>query len=154
MSFLHDGYSTLISFDLAPSVKFKEKTVTPPGLDGGGAIETTTMRSVKWRTMQPKALITLTECTLSASYDPEVYDDILAMLNQNQEITIEFPDLSTYLFWGWVDKFEPEELSEGEFPTATVTIQPSNEDNSGNEVDPVYTAPPSTTSTTTTTTAP
>lgn len=150
--FLHDGYSTLISFDLSASVKFKEKTVTPPGLDGGGAIETTTMRSVKWRTNQPKALITLTECTMSASYDPEVYDDILAMLNQNQEITIEFPDLSTYLFWGWIDKFEPEELSEGEFPTATVTIQPSNEDNSGNEVDPVYTAGPSTTTTSSTTT--
>lgn len=145
--FINDGYQTLISFSENPDVLFKEVSVTPPGLDGGGEIDTTTMRNTRWRTRQPKALITLTEMSFEASYDPEVYDDILAMLNVNQEITITFPDGSTYTFWGWLNSFEPGELSEGEFPTASATIIPANQDDQNDEADPVYLGPGVTTTT-------
>jgi len=76
--------------------------------------------------------------TLVVSYDPVFYDDILAMISENQLITITWPDLSTLAFWGWLDKFIPSNIVEGEQPTATVTIEPSNQNDSQVETPPDY----------------
>ena len=140
MARIDDGYQTLISFSEAPSVKFYEKGVQPPGIDGGGPVDTTTMRNSVWRTMNPKHLKSLTEGKITVAYDPAVYDDIVAMCNVNQLITIAFPDGSTLAFWGYLNSFAPGELQEGEQPTADVSIQPTNQDDSGVETAPVYTA--------------
>jgi len=61
------------------------------------------------------------------------------MLSENQLITITWPDTSTLAFWGWLDKFVPANVVEGEQPTATVTIEPSNQNDSQVETAPVYT---------------
>jgi len=140
MAYLTDGYQTLISFALAPSVNFKEKEVTPPGLDGGGEIDTTTMRNTAWRTKQPKHLVTADDIVLQAQYDPVCYNTILTdLLNQNGQIEVIFPDGQIITIWGWVDKFKPAALKEGEFPLAEVVIHPSNQDNTGTEQAPVIT---------------
>lgn len=139
MGILNDGYQTLVDFADFPTVTFKEKTVTPPGIDGGGAIDTTTMRNEDWRTFQPKALKTLTEGNMVVAYESIFYADALSMLQVNQLITVTFADGSTYAFWGWVDKFTPNECKEGEQPTAQVMFHPSNQDASGNETAPVHT---------------
>lgn len=143
MAYINDGFPTTISFALAPTVKFKEKTITPPGMDGGGPNDTTTMRNTTWRTRQAKKLVTLSEISLEASYDPVCYTTVLTtLLNKNGLITITFPDLSTLAFYGYVDKFMPGNIVEGSQPTASVSIVPTNQDNSSNEVAPVYTAGP------------
>jgi hypothetical protein len=136
---IDDGFSTTIAFAQAPSIKFWEKEVTPPGVSGGGATDTTTMRNEKWRTMSPKFLQTLTPCKVTVAYDPAVYDDIVAQVNVNQLITITFPDGSTLAFWGWIDEFTPGKNGIGEQPTAEVTLQPSNQNASQVETDPVFT---------------
>lgn len=141
MPLLKDGFSTTITFSEAPAVKMEEKSVTPPGVDGGGENDTSTMRNTAWRTRQPRSLKTATEMSFEAAYDPAVYEDIISMVNVNQQITVNWPDGSSLTFWGWLNTFEPGELVEGEQPTATVTIIPSNQDNSGAEQPPVYTAP-------------
>ncbi len=145
MSRIDDGHPTTISFATTPSgggpnLTFWEKTLTPPGADGGGPNDTTTMRNTLYRTKSPKVLITLTDMSLSVAYDANVYEDIIDMLNDNQLITITFPDSSTLAFWGWLDKFEPDAIVEGEQPVATITIVPSNQNASGVEVPPVYAA--------------
>lgn len=136
---MDDGFKTLISFSDFPSVQFYEKEVTPPGIDGGGPIDTTTMRNNEWRTNLPKQLKSLTESSITAAYDPAVYDSIVQMVNVNQLITITFPDGDTLQFWGWLDKFTPSGNQEGNQPTATVTIQCSNMNSSKVETAPVYT---------------
>lgn len=141
MARIDDGYQTLVTFALDSDVEFWEKEVTPPGLDGGGEIDTTTMHNTLYRTKNPKSLITLTPLTMVAAYDPVVYDSILTMLNSNQLIMVTFPDGSTVEFYGWVDKFTPNRNVEGEQPTAEVTIVPSNQNTSGVETAPNYTAP-------------
>lgn len=142
MARMDDGFSTTISFSADSDVQLWEKEVTPPGVSGGGPIETSTMLNTAWRTMWPKALKSLTESSLVAAYDPAVYDEIVAMVGVNQLITITFPDDSTLAFWGWLDEFTPNANVEGEQPTAQVTIQPSNQNSSKVEVAPVYTAAP------------
>ena len=139
---IDDGHSTTISFADFPTVKFWEKEVTPPGVDGGGPNDTTTMRNVILRTMAPKKLKTMTEMTFTAAYDPEALQECFTMANINQLLTVNFPDGSQWTFWGWLDKMIPDTISEGSQPTATVTIQPSNQNASGVETIPIFTPAP------------
>ncbi len=141
MAIMTDGFSTTLTFATYTTVLFDEKTVTPPGMSGGGANDTTTMSNSTWRTRQPKQLKTLSEASAEVAYDPAVYDDIVTMMNENQLITVTFPDTSTLAFWGWLDEFTPNANEEGSQPTANITLIPSNQNTSGTEVDPVYTAP-------------
>lgn len=140
MARIDDGFSTTIDFDNDSSVQMWEKEVTPPGVSGGGENDTSTMRNTTWRTKWPKSLISLSESSFTAAYDPAVYDEIIAMVNDNQEITITFPNSDTLVFWGWIDEFTPNASVEGEQPTAEVTIIPSNQNNSKIETAPIYSA--------------
>lgn len=137
---IDDGFKTTVDFANIPSPLFWEKTVTPPGISGGGANDVTTMRSTRWRQMASKKLVTLTAFTIVCAYDPAIYEDIVAQMQINQEVTINFPDGSTVVFWGFIDEFTPGENTEGAQPTATITVIPSNQDDTQAEVAPVYTA--------------
>lgn len=137
---IDDGHSTTITFAQSPTVRFYEKEVTPPGMQGGGENDTTTMRNTTWRTKAPKKLVTLSSASLTVAYDPVVYDDVVAMVNVNQLITITFPDGSSVAFWGWLDEFTPGAITEGSQPTASITIIPSNQNASGVETAPDYVA--------------
>jgi hypothetical protein len=150
MVLMGDGYQTTIDFsafaegssDASLLLLMEEKEITPPGISGGGANDASTMRNSTWRTMSPKSLRTLTPATFTVAWDPAIYDEMVAMINQNQLIKITFPDGSTLQFWGWLDEFTPGPNTEGSQPTATMTIQPSNQDGDNNDAEysPVYTA--------------
>lgn len=138
---MDDGHSTKIAFARDPDIEFWEKTVQPPGVDGGDAIDTTTMHNVRWRTMAPRQLITLTEMQTTVAYDPVLYTSILNLINEEGGVTVHFPDGTQVSFFGYLKSFEPSENSEGEQPEATVTIVPTNQDpTTGAEVDPLVTA--------------
>jgi hypothetical protein len=117
---LKDGYQSLITFAASTTISLWEKTVQPPGLDGGDP--------VVQRTMAPRALITMTPHTFTAAYDPAVYSSILSLLNVETTVTVTFKDGSTLAFYGFLQKFEPAAMSEGTQPEATVTICPTNFD--------------------------
>lgn len=135
---LRDGHPTFITFASDPNVELWEKTVTPPGLDGGDAIDTTTMHNDVWRTMASRSLKTMTEASFTAAYDPTIYTSVLALINVETSVTVTFSDGSTIAFWGYLKGFELNEISEGEQPTGTATIVATNTDPSdGSEASPV-----------------
>ena len=127
MSRLRDGFKTLVTFSLNP-LFYAEIEVTPPTIDRRGTIDQTTMRNTAWITKISKALKDLTEFTVVISYDPAIYG--VALLTPtvfgNQLVTITFPDGSTLAFWADINKFAPGRNVEGERPTATLTIIPTN----------------------------
>lgn len=125
---LKDGFSTKITFATKPAISLWEKTVTPPGIDGGDAIEQTTMHNTTWRTFASRSLKTLTDASFTAAYDPICFTDLLALINLETTITVTFPDGSTYAFYGYLRTFEPQEVSEGEQPEANCTITCTNFD--------------------------
>ncbi len=129
---LQDGFSTLITMSDIPAIKFYERTVTPPGVDGGDPIERTTMHNSVWRTFGARSLKTLTPVSTTVTYDPAVYDDIVGQTNVEQTITVTFADGSTIAFYGYLQNFEASEASEGSDPEATATFQPTNWDPSAN----------------------
>ena len=125
---LKDGYQTLIGMSLDADISFWEKTVQPPGMDGGDAIDITTMHNDVLRTMAPRSLVTMTEMSITAAYDPRLFAQILAVLNKEQTITVFFPNGDKVSFFGFLKNFEPQEVSEGEQPEANLTIVPTNRD--------------------------
>lgn len=136
---LDDGFSIKIAFAVDPDISFWEKTVTPPGIDGGDKIPTTTQHNVAWRTFAARALKELTDGSINAAYDPEVIEQINSIINQPGEITIHFPDTSKLVVYGYLKSFTPAALSEGEQPTADITIVFTNYNpNTGAEVGPVF----------------
>jgi hypothetical protein len=135
-----DGFSTKIAFALNATIAFWEKTVKPPGIDGGEKIETTTMHNIAWRTFSLRRLKTLTDGTVKAAWDPELYDDILAILNVADSVTEHFENGDTLDYYGAVQKFEPEDFEEGKFPMISVTIVATNQDPATlDEEPPVFT---------------
>lgn len=138
---LGDGYQTLVALASDTNIQFWEQSVTPPGIEADEPNETTSMHNTAWRTFAPRTLSKLTDTTITANYDPSVYNAILAIINVVTTVTIHFPDGSTLAFYGFVRMFQPGELVEGTKPTATVTIVATNQDPVAcTEEDPVYTA--------------
>ena len=138
---LDEGHQTLIELGTSGAVKFYQKTVKPPGASGGGAVDTLTMLNTRFRTQWPKKLLTISDCDLNAAYDPAIFTDVLTMIQVNQLLTITFADLTTLEWYGWLEEFEPSEISEGEQPTASIKLMASMQNNAKVETPWVYTVP-------------
>ena len=104
-------------------------------------IETTTHHNTTWRTFAKRVLKTLTESTVRCTYDPKVYDSIIAQINVNQSITVTFWNGDKLNFFGVLRSFEPSGVSDDEsgMPEADVGITPTNVDPAdGTETGPNY----------------
>lgn len=139
MATMVDGLSTTL---VIGSYNFVcEIEVTPPGIDGGEGIPQDCMRSGLWNLVWPKKRRKLTPITVLVSWNPDVYGFNIAavsnniyyvpgaypglIVNQNMQMYVYFPTGSTLTFYGFVSKFEPQAMKEGERPTANMTIMPS-----------------------------
>lgn len=126
---LDEGFPTKIAFARSANVSLWEKTVQPPGVDGGEPVDTNTMHNLIWRTQNPRVLKTLMPHTFKCAYDPNAYNTIVSnLINANGSITVRFPDGSTLDYFGYLQKFEPDQIEEGKQPEATATIVPTNFD--------------------------
>lgn len=140
--FLRDGFSSLITFANDTDIDLWEKTVKPPGLDGGEKVETTTMHNTTWRTFGPRELITMMAAGMLVAYDPICYDQVIAIINDPTTITVTWMEGSTLAFFGYLQKFEPTDCAEGSQPEATVVIEATNTDHENGWVEaaPVLTS--------------
>src|SRR5262245_31976345 len=140
---LPDGHKTLVGLSLGASIALWEKTVTPPGLDGGDMVDITTMHNNTVRTMWPRALVTVTDMTFTSGFDPAVYATLITMINDPQTITVFFPNGGKLAYYGVIRTVEAGEQAEGTHPEFTVTVSSTNTDPAtGTEELPVYTLPP------------
>ena len=128
-NFLLDGFSTTISFPNNPGILgggvLYEKEVTPPGLSGGGPIDTTGMRNIAWRTRFPKTLTDLTEIDTKVAYKTTAYLKIKASMQKIMTIQVNFPDGNFIQFYCWIEEFKPEAVKEGDQPMASMKIIPA-----------------------------
>lgn len=145
MGLLTDGYPTYLTFSdtySGVSLYFKEKELTPPGIDMGEMNDVSNMRNTAWRTMAFRKLKTLMEGSMTCHYDPAFLDEVLSMMGQNQELVLTMPDTHTWTFWGGIRSFVPNAHVEGEPPTAQVTIGVTNHNGTGGtigtEIAPAY----------------
>ncbi len=145
MATLHDGLQTILT--VGDTNLVCELEVTPPAIDGGDPIDLSCMRSGAWAPMYARRRKRAGPMTILVSWNPEVYFHNFAVgvlenrirINVNQLMILYFPNGATLTFWGFITKFEPQAMKEGERPTANLTIQLSFLDSSCNSVWPVYT---------------
>jgi hypothetical protein len=123
---MDDGHSTLLIIDGYEGICFWEKTVKPPGMDGGDPIDTTTMHNQTWRTAVSRSLITMTPCNLTAAYDPEMWDVIVSRINEELLMAIQFPNCDLLGFYGFMQSVEPQDHSEGAQPECNLVIGVTN----------------------------
>lgn len=138
---IDDGYQTLITMSDDTNISFWEKSVTPPSVMGGDAIDTTTMHNSAWRTKAARSLKEMGDVSCVVAYDPDVYTAIIAQLNVEQTITVTFADGTTLPVFGYLQTFEPQECAEGAQPEANVTFVVTNYDRTNHvEAAPVLNA--------------
>jgi len=136
---MDDGFSTLVTIAADTDIDFWEKEVSPGGLDGGDAIETSTMHNTDVRTKAPRSLYDYTDSSITVAYDASVIDQIDAIINTNTTITITFPNGDKWAFYGYLKSFVTGNNTEGEQPEATVEIVATNVDPSdGSEAKPNF----------------
>jgi hypothetical protein len=148
---LDDGHPTTILFSNNPTVALWEKEVTPPGIDGGEPVDTTTMRNVELRTKNPRKLKEITTATFRVAFDEGALLAIMSMINQNQQISVIFPTGRPWTFWGYLKSFKVAANTEGKQPEADCELVPTMQNATGLETGfTVGTTTSSTSSTTTT----
>jgi len=130
MPVLIDGFPTTIVFD-GCSLTICVKTLTPPEMDSGGSIDINGMTPTtrKFRLRAPKRLISLNSMSLTAAYDPIIYDQGMivarARVGAIQSFTVVFSNGDTLIFYGFVEKISFQEIKEGEQPMVNITITPT-----------------------------
>jgi hypothetical protein len=137
---LQDTYQAVLVFAKDPNISLWIKSVKPPSLSNGDPVNLTNMHNTQVRTFGPRALVTVGPVTFVASYDPDVYDEALAIMgaNSNDSCTMHFPDGSTLDFYGYLQELDPQEIAEdsSDQPVANCTVQVTNWD-STNDVEEV-----------------
>lgn len=125
---LEDGYQSKLTFGNDPDLSLWEIAVGTPSIDGGDVITTTTQHNAIWRTMAFRSLKTLGEFDTTFAYDPAVYEQLDDIVNEPTTVTRLYPDGSTLAFYGGLRVAEFDDLVEGEMPTGTATVTPTNWD--------------------------
>lgn len=138
---IEDGHGTLINFsDVVMTTHMEEQTSRIPGVENGGGKSTTTHRNATMRTAAPNKLKGVPPITITVVYASTARNAIQASIGVNQLIECVYPNGDKEAIWGFIDKFEPGDVTSDNQPTAQVTIVWTNRNDSGVETAPVYTA--------------
>lgn len=144
---MDNGHSAYL---LVGDVALEVVEVTPPGIDGGAAINTTTHNNQQVMTKAPGALIEIGDSTISVVYSPTLYAAMMPLVNVNKLIEQGWPIAGKAVkYWGYVQKLQPTSLKDKDRPLMNVTIVVTNRNNSRAETLPNWDATGTTTTTTT-----
>ncbi len=125
---LDNGFGILLAFASNPTIEVYEKSVTPPAIDGGEPIDTTTNHNVASMSKAPQCLDEWGDVTVVAAYDPAVLPELQVMTNLPQGITVHYPDATSLSFWGYLRRTEHSALVKGQQPELTLTVVVTNWD--------------------------
>lgn len=135
---LENGYRTLITNSADPDLSIWEIEVGSAGIDGGEPIDTTNQHRDTYRTRAPRALISYEPYEVKFAYEAGVQkSQIEALINKRRTgagandgvvITETMPDGTTLAYYGYFQKVMFDPKVEGEMPTGTLTVVPTNWD--------------------------
>jgi hypothetical protein len=109
------------------------------GIDGGEKLPATCLDNSDWMTYLPQTLVDVPNLSFTAAYDPSEFAALVAEVNVNQQITINFAaPLGSITFWGFLKSLTPGEGTYGSRWEATGEISCTNMNASNVETGPVY----------------
>lgn len=95
-------------------------TITPPGWDGGDAIDTTTLSNITYKTKMAAKLIDIGNMSFTAELDPTKIH--AAPINSPATIEVDIPEVGVWTFRGHLKSITPNELTVGERATCSGEI--------------------------------
>lgn len=122
---MDEGYQSLIAFSLDPDLLFWEESVGAPGFEGGEPIPTWTQHNTKYRTRSPRSLKEVTAFQVTGRFSGSSVDQIFAMINVNQWITVKWPDGTLFSFPGYLKAFVPQQSQEGAPLQGVIQVVPT-----------------------------
>jgi hypothetical protein len=122
------GYQSVLVFHAFAALAIFEKTVQPPGGDGGAPIMTTTMLNLAYETKAPQRLRGYSDGVVVAAYDPKVVAVLDELINLPTSITFGWPDGTAAAFWAYLQKYEFSALEKDKQPDVTLTVTVTNWD--------------------------
>ena len=122
-----EGHSSKITFEDDPNLTFWETVVGAPGIDGGDPVPTTTMFNETYRTKAPRKLKEFTPFQVQGKFASGTIDEVFALINENQWITITWPDGAQFTFPGGLKSFQPAQAQEGNPLEGTLEIVPTSQ---------------------------
>lgn len=125
---LEDGFQAFYAFQSNATLGLWEIDVKPVGVDGGDPIDINTQHDTDWDQFAPKQRKRLTPGQMRVAYDPDKFDDVVALINVVTSVTVYYPDGSSDTFWGYLKSIEKDNLTFGNMPTANCEIIPTNRD--------------------------
>ena len=120
-----EGYRTLIAFAQDPDLSFWESVVGAPGIDGGDPIPTFTHWNDARETYAPRALKRNLPFQVVGKFASGTLDQVDAIINQNDWITVRWPDMTGYSFPGFLKSFQPGQAQPGAPLEATLEVVPT-----------------------------
>lgn len=132
---LENGYQALITNSLDPDLSIWEIETGSAGIEGGEPIDTTTQHNSVYRTRAPRALKSYEPFDVKFGYEAGVQkSQIEGLINTRRSgatacvITETMPDGTTLCYYGYFQKVTFDPKVEGELPTGTLTVVPTNWD--------------------------
>lgn len=125
---LDNGFGALIAFASNLTIEIYEKSVQLGAIEGGDPIMTDTHLNTVYITKSPQCLEEWEDVVVIAAYDPAVFSELQALLNDPENITLIYPDGTTLAFWGYLRRIESSPLVKGVQPEITLTIVVTNFD--------------------------
>jgi len=103
------------------------KNITPPGVEGGDPINTTTTDNTSFESQAPRTLKMKTAINAEVTYDKNDKDAWEAAVDQSDDVLVHYPDDSSDLDAGWLGSFLANQTTFNEQPTAQVIVHYYNE---------------------------
>jgi hypothetical protein len=109
------------------------------GIEGGEKLDATCLDNTGWMTYLPQTLKDVPNLSFRAKFDPSEWQDVVAQINVNQALVINFDSpYGALTFWGFLKSFLPEEGAIGAAWEATGEIAVTNMNASNVETAPAY----------------
>jgi hypothetical protein len=128
---LKDGWRSLATFSVNPTLCIEEVEITPGGFTLGTPVDQTTQWNVTYETAAPQGLRQQKDVTITFAYDPQAIVDLDAMAGIEQTLTIKYKDGSTLANFGWLNETDYEPLRRGTQPRGRAMWHNSSFDPAG-----------------------
>lgn len=149
LAVFQDGYAAGLIVGTATPIVLPVVHVTPPASKGGSPVKQTTMQNQWAHTQLPAVLKEIGSSSVTVAYSSVTLAALYAAQNQNVILTLVWPTGKRLRWWGWIRDIDPQQLAIGTRPEANLTLEASNLNSEGNEVQPLWDENGVTTTTTT-----
>lgn len=125
-----EGFRCKLSFGRLTTFAFWARELTPAPVNNGNALDVTTFYNTLFKTKRPQVLYEVGDIQAVGLWDADIFKDAQykALLGLESNISILFPQGSTFSVFGYLQSITPSRMTHGEVPMTTINVVVTNWD--------------------------